>query len=159
MVLQVNQEMCAGCGLCMEACPIGAIQLVDRRAEINDALCTQCEACVDACPNGAITTILEPAQLMPIVTETLTIPVPTRTPLPAAEPSNRSLASIAGAALAFLGREFAPRLVDVLITTLEHRLERPTTTAVTPLPTSSRALAVQCKGKRRQARYRGRHSN
>ncbi len=95
MVIAVNQELCTGCGVCMEACSVGAIQLMDQRAEIDEALCTQCEACVDACPNGAITAILEPAQVMPTkalaVTETQTISAPTHTVLPAAEPSNRGL--------------------------------------------------------------------
>jgi hypothetical protein len=69
-----------------------------------------------------------------------------------------AIVQLAGATLAFLGREVAPRLVDVLITALERRLERPITTAVTPLPTSSRVLTTQIRGRRRHARYRGRRS-
>ena len=159
MVLQVNQELCAGCGVCMEACSIGAIQLVDQRAVIDVVLCTQCDACVDACPNGAITALLEPAQLMPTlaltVTETQTNPTPTRAALPAAEPSNHSLAGLAGTALAFLGREVAPRLVDVLVTALERRLTKPATSVRTPLSASSNSLTRTSRGIRRQARYRG----
>jgi Fe-S-cluster-containing hydrogenase component 2 len=160
MVVQVNQELCDSCGVCMEACSVGAIQLVDQRAVIDEALCTRCEACVDACPKGAIIAILEPAQLMPTmaltVTETQMIPAPTCTALLAADSSNRGLAPLAGAALAFLGRQVAPRLVDVLVTALERRLERPITTPATPSPTSSRVLTTQSRGKRRQARYRSR---
>ena len=66
MVFQVNQELCAGCGVCMEACSVGAIQLVDQRAVIDNMLCTQCEACADACPNEAIDILSIPARSMPI---------------------------------------------------------------------------------------------
>ncbi|MFH1908756.1 MAG: 4Fe-4S binding protein [Chloroflexota bacterium] len=67
MFIQVNQELCAGCGVCMETCPVGAIQLVDQWAVIDDALYTQCEVCADACPNGAITALSIPARSTSIV--------------------------------------------------------------------------------------------
>jgi ferredoxin len=35
MKMQVNQELCAGCGTCMDECPEGAIQLVDQKAVID----------------------------------------------------------------------------------------------------------------------------
>lgn len=163
MVMQVNQALCAGCGVCEEVCPTGAIHLVDQMAEINKALCTQCEACVDACPNGAIITILEPTQLTPTValtaTEIQTMPAPTRAALWEAEPSRRGLASLAGAALAFLGREVAPRLVDVLATALERQLTTSATSAKASLSTSPRSPAKTSRGIRRQARYRGGRTN
>jgi NAD-dependent dihydropyrimidine dehydrogenase PreA subunit len=162
MVLQVNQELCAGCGVCIEACSVGAIRLVDQRAEINTELCTQCEACIDACLNGAITAMLEPAPLTPyvsLVTETHNNPAPARTLLPAANPPDHSLTAMAGTALTFLVHEVAPRLVDVLAAALERRLERPITTAVSPLPDNSKAHVIQGRGNRRRARLRGKHSD
>jgi NAD-dependent dihydropyrimidine dehydrogenase PreA subunit len=163
MVLTVNQELCAGCGVCIEACSAGAIQLIDYRAMIDGSLCTQCEACADACPNGAITAISEPVQLMPTraltVTETQAIPSPTRVALPTAEPPNHGLAALAGTALAFLGREVAPRLVDALATALESRLTRPATNARTSSLVSSKSPTSTSRGIRRQTRYRGRRSD
>ena len=145
MVIQVNRELCTGCGVCLDACSVGAIQLTDQRAVIDAALCTQCEACADACPNGVIIALSIPARSAAIVA------------LPAVESHltpARSLAPLAGAALAFLGREVAPRLADVLIAALERRLARPATTIIAPVSTYSRILTAQGRGKRRQARYR-----
>jgi NAD-dependent dihydropyrimidine dehydrogenase PreA subunit len=159
MVIKINQELCTGCGVCMDACSFDAIQLVDQRAAIDDGLCTQCEACIAACPNGAIITVLEPAQLVPVkvmtVTATQNNPEPIRTVQPAAEPPSRVLATLAGTTLAYLGREIAPRLVDVLIGAFDRRLNRSKTSSITPTPTSLRVFPTHYRGKRRQVRYRG----
>jgi len=159
MVIQVDQELCTGCGVCVDACSVGAIHLVDQRPVIDNALCTACEACIEACLNEAITALYIPARNAPImslpVAESRPVPVRNQTALPETAAPARGLAPLAGAALAFLGSEIAPRLVDVLITTLERRLARPTITTITPLSTSPRSLTVQSRGKRRQARYRG----
>ena len=164
MVIQVNQELCTGCGVCLEACTVRAIQLVDQRAVIEDAVCTQCETCMDACSNGAITALSISARSAPVAAllaaESRIVPARDQAALPETAAPARSLALLAGAALAFLGREVAPRLADVLIAALERRLARPTTTAFAPLSTSSRSLTAQGRGERRQARYRrGRAGN
>ncbi len=159
MAIRVDQALCAGCGVCAETCSNCAIYLVDHRAVIDEALCTQCQACVDACPNGAITAIYEPAQRAPIaarpVAETQIIPAPNPTVLPETAAPARGLAPLAGAALAFLGHEVAPRLVDVLVNALERRLAQPTATVINPSNTSASVLTTQSRGKQRQARYRG----
>ncbi len=51
----VNQEMCEGCGVCVEECPVGAIQLdSDDVAAIDEAACVRCGRCHDVCPHDAV---------------------------------------------------------------------------------------------------------
>ncbi len=54
-VATVVAELCAGCGLCVRACPYEARRLDERLrlAEVNPALCQGCGACVTFCPNKA----------------------------------------------------------------------------------------------------------
>ena len=159
MAMQVNQELCAGCGTCVDVCSVGAIQLVDWRAVIDENLCTGCEACIEACPNEAITVRPIQESIVSIVKQPVVdarpIPVWDQPALPETARPEHGLATMAGAALAFLGREAAPRLVDVVISALERRFARSSTTAVTPLSTSSRVITTQSRGKHRQVRYRG----
>jgi electron transfer flavoprotein alpha subunit len=46
-------EKCIGCKLCIGACPFGAINVENKKANITDA-CNLCGACVDSCKLGAI---------------------------------------------------------------------------------------------------------
>jgi heterodisulfide reductase subunit A len=59
MTAEVLPLRCVACGLCVELCPAGAVQMVEvrgrRQAEINPALCKGCGLCVAACRGGAIT--------------------------------------------------------------------------------------------------------
>mgnify|MGYP002682374296 CR=1 FL=1 len=50
--LVVIQRKCTGCGVCVSACPFGAIDLKDT-AEIN-AACRMCGLCERSCPEKAI---------------------------------------------------------------------------------------------------------
>ena len=60
-VAWVDEEVCAGCGTCLTACPYEARRLDEAReldlrhqvAKVNAALCQGCGACVAACPNKA----------------------------------------------------------------------------------------------------------
>jgi len=147
-MVQVNQALCAGCGICVDSCPVEAIRLVNLRAVINDAQCTQCEACHDACPNGAIVILSTPVPSSSTVS-----PTPVRATQSEIIAPASSRVPLAGAALSFLSSEVAPRLMDALANVLERKLVQPTTTA--PVATLSLGTMAHGRGERRQVRRRG----
>jgi len=53
---QVNADLCSGCGICVERCPVDAIELNDSDiAEVNAEYCIGCGVCAHFCPENAIT--------------------------------------------------------------------------------------------------------
>ena len=45
---------CVGCGVCVNTCPVGAISLKNKKAEINYAGCWGCGQCIVACPSDVL---------------------------------------------------------------------------------------------------------
>lgn len=54
-VAYLLEDLCSGCGACVEVCPYEARELHPRLsvATVNPALCQNCGACLVACPNKA----------------------------------------------------------------------------------------------------------
>ncbi len=50
----VKEELCVGCGVCVEECPVEAISMVEEVANINDEECIRCGRCHDVCPEEAV---------------------------------------------------------------------------------------------------------
>ena len=51
----VKEDLCTGCGTCIEKCPVDAVYLNnDNKAEINKTRCIGCGICAHFCPEGAI---------------------------------------------------------------------------------------------------------
>ncbi|GAB4540691.1 MAG: NADH-quinone oxidoreductase subunit NuoF [Thermodesulfovibrionia bacterium] len=47
----IDEELCKGCGLCLKACPTGAVTGEKRKPHrINTDLCIKCRSCFMACP-------------------------------------------------------------------------------------------------------------
>ncbi len=55
-IIKIDEDLCNGCGLCVEGCHEGALQLIDNKARmISDLYCDGLGACIGDCPVGAIT--------------------------------------------------------------------------------------------------------
>jgi len=57
-IIEIDEEKCTGCGLCIPDCPEGALQLIDGKARlVSDLFCDGLGACIGGCPEGAISVI------------------------------------------------------------------------------------------------------
>jgi NAD-dependent dihydropyrimidine dehydrogenase PreA subunit len=57
-IVNIDQEKCDGCGLCVPSCAEGAIRIIDGKAQISaDNLCDGLGACLGDCPRDAISII------------------------------------------------------------------------------------------------------
>lgn len=54
---EIDEELCAGCKLCITLCPYKAIAFDEEKqiSVVQDVLCRGCGTCVSGCPSGAIT--------------------------------------------------------------------------------------------------------
>lgn len=54
-IIEIDEELCDGCGDCVTACAEGAIQIIDGVARVvNDVFCDGLGACIGECPLGAL---------------------------------------------------------------------------------------------------------
>jgi Fe-S-cluster-containing hydrogenase component 2 len=54
-IIKIDEEKCAGCGLCVNACVEGAIQMINEKARlVSDSYCDGLGACIGECPYDAI---------------------------------------------------------------------------------------------------------
>ena len=161
-MIYVDDEKCAGCGVCEDVCPLEAIRVSDGVARIDQHRCNECEACVEACPNQAILLVIEPAE-----EKALSLREQPAPEIALAEPHRSRVMPVVGAALAFLGREVAPRLATYLVDALDRRLSRQqpalrraqdvaTISSTNNLaPSSNKGGKGRQKGRRRRQRRRG----
>lgn len=55
-MVNINEDLCNGCGQCVPNCHEGALQVIDGKAVlISDLMCDGLGACIGHCPEGAIT--------------------------------------------------------------------------------------------------------
>ena len=54
-IIEIDEELCDGCGDCVSACAEGAIQLIDGKAKlVSDTYCDGLGVCLGDCHLGAI---------------------------------------------------------------------------------------------------------
>lgn len=54
-IVQINEEKCNGCGLCIPNCAEGALQIVNGKAKLlSEKFCDGLGACLGHCPQNAI---------------------------------------------------------------------------------------------------------
>jgi NAD-dependent dihydropyrimidine dehydrogenase PreA subunit len=120
MTMDIDQELCKGCGVCVGACPNDAILLQEGKAWINQMKCSSCQLCVEMCPTGALR--LERDVIPAIVEKPQAIQVSHPQAAGVALPGRLEWGKTA---FALVGQYVLPRLIDILGTYLEQRFSAP----------------------------------
>ena len=50
----IKQELCTGCGVCVDECPVDAMSVDGGTASIDEKECIRCGRCHDVCPEEAV---------------------------------------------------------------------------------------------------------
>jgi len=62
-IIEINEELCNGCGQCVTDCAEGSLRIIDGKARlVSDNLCDGLGACLGACPTGALRIIEREAE-------------------------------------------------------------------------------------------------
>ena len=57
-VIEIDEELCTGCGECIISCAEGALEIIDGKARlVADKFCDGLGACLGQCPTGALKVI------------------------------------------------------------------------------------------------------
>lgn len=62
-IIQIDDELCDGCGQCVPSCAEGAIQIIDGKARlVEEKYCDGLGACLGECPTGALSIVEQEAE-------------------------------------------------------------------------------------------------
>jgi len=65
-VAQVDANLCAACGQCVEACQFKALAVTNGTSAVESAACMGCGVCVSKCPEGALSLQRAPDRGQPL---------------------------------------------------------------------------------------------
>ncbi len=91
LIIEIDEDLCNGCGACIPGCHEGALQIVDGKARlVGDALCDGLGACLRDCPQGALRVVNREAEAFR--EELVAVPLlktPVSSPTPSGCPGSR----------------------------------------------------------------------
>jgi ferredoxin len=54
-IIEIDEDLCDGCGNCVTGCDEGALQIIDGKAKVvSETFCDGLGACIGECPTGAL---------------------------------------------------------------------------------------------------------
>lgn len=59
ITVKVDEDLCVGCGECLEVCKFRGMKMIDGIANVNQNRCLGCGRCENTCPNDAISIIID----------------------------------------------------------------------------------------------------
>ena len=54
MALIIDGKKCIACGICVQACPVKALEIINETSVVDESKCIKCGKCVRLCPTSAI---------------------------------------------------------------------------------------------------------
>lgn len=71
-IAMVKDELCKGCGICVDRCQMNALQLMDNKISLDSSRCIGCGLCVSTCPTGCLSLDRKPESEQRFVPKNMT---------------------------------------------------------------------------------------